>query len=347
MPVIHFDPTYPQDLSAMAPSGLDEPDSIEEVPVNPGTAGAFDPAGINKVDLWQKKLIQLVDIPVELWWQSAGKSLVVRREGKPSPEGYTVEFQFPTQLELAQPVSISGDGEADPIDFNGTAPIILVLKNVKATSLLNARDFSIAGDIIASAVSFDATGSVVLQTSYNNVVPDDKLPSWISNSFTVLSGDINNLSTTVSNNYTTLNNAISSEASRASNAENALNAALASEITRSTNADADLQTQISSIVAVPAGRIPVKVIGASHVCTSDDLGKILFYDGTAAGVLTIPYGLGIGGDTIFAIAKVGTGYDINYTAIDGAPSSVNIAAGASFSHHRSFYNINGGWATEL
>lgn len=190
--IVSFSQTYPPELAAMIPPQFNAPDSISTVPLPDNNSHAFDPADINKKDLWPQRLINLKDIPVELWWASAGKSLIINRAGEPSAGDYNIQFAYPDRLETSRDFSISGDGTADPVSFDGQGDVDLVLRDVKATSL-EARDFSLSGDIVATAVSFDGTANVVLQTTYNAVIPDEFLPAWISNSFTALSQRIDNL----------------------------------------------------------------------------------------------------------------------------------------------------------
>lgn len=183
--VISYSQNYPRSLQSMIPPGFNEPDSIVEVPVNYGTS-SIPSEDTGKSDLWQQYLRQLKDIPFSKWWQNAGKSLIVRRDGQPSPEGWIIELAFPPQLETAREFLISGDGTANPVEFNGTAGVDLVLSDVAATSLKNPRDFSIEGAIVSEAVTFDATGNIVFNTSYGEVIPDNKLPDWISINFTLI-----------------------------------------------------------------------------------------------------------------------------------------------------------------
>lgn len=181
--IIRYSQSYPMDLKNMIPSGFNEPDNINEVPTDFNNP-SIPPEDLGKTDLWQQYLRQLKDIPFSLWWQNAGKSLVVRRDGQPSPEGWIIELAYPQQLETAREFSISGDGTAPAVEFNGTAPVKLVLTDVAATSLKNPRDFSLEGAITSQVATFDATGNIVFNTSYNEIIPDANLPNWIEINFT-------------------------------------------------------------------------------------------------------------------------------------------------------------------
>lgn len=196
--IVSFSQTYPPELAAMIPPQFNAPDNILPVDSSYDTGYAFDPDDINKKDLWQQRLIQLKDIPVERWWQSSGKMLMIPRLGQPTEGGYNIDFGYPDQLETPRSFSISGDGTAEAVLFDGTADVNLVLTDVTADGLKTARDFSIAGDIVATAVSFDGSANVVLQTSYNDVVPDQFLPEWIADSFTAVNTRITNIENSIS-----------------------------------------------------------------------------------------------------------------------------------------------------
>lgn len=193
--IVKFSQTYPPELAAMIPPQFNAPDIIDnDIPDVVGPEETFDPTTMHKKSLWDQKLIQLKDVPAEDWWANAGKMLMVNRSGRPSSVGeYNIEFAYPDRLETPRAFSIIGDGTAQPVDFNGTQEVVLELTDVSAAQLKTARDFSLTGDIVAEVVSFNGTAQVVLQTSYNNVVPDDKLPVWISNSFTAINNRIDNL----------------------------------------------------------------------------------------------------------------------------------------------------------
>lgn len=259
MPVINYDQSYPEDLLAMMPAGFNEPDSIEEVPVEFGTEGAFDPDDINKKDLWQQWLIQLKDIP-KPWFENAGKALVVRRDGKPSAEGYTIEFAYLEKLETARDFTISGDGTAAAVQFDGQANVDLVLSDVSATRLKNARDFAISGAVTAAAVSFDATGNITLATSYNEVVPDDKLPSWIAQNF-------NNIDTAIANINTTLGTLATEVQVQVAGAGHVLNAG-----------------NINNYVRVPGSG---NVVVPNGLCQVNDVIYIHQYGGAASSVAVV------------------------------------------------------------
>lgn len=126
MPVIKYDQTYPKDLKAMTPSAFNEPDNINEVPVDPGTDGAYDPAARTRTDLWPQQLINLKDVDGANWWEHAGMSLLVRRNGSPSQEGYNVEYGFPDRLNTIRYWNITGDITAAPEPFDGTQDVTLV-----------------------------------------------------------------------------------------------------------------------------------------------------------------------------------------------------------------------------
>lgn len=242
MPVIKYDQTYPKDLKAMTPSAFNEPDNINPVPENPGTDGAYDPAARTRTDLWPQHLINLKDVDGANWWEHAGMSLLVRRNGSPSQEGYNIEYGFPDRLEAARNFSVSGDGISEPQPFDGTADVVMPLTDVAATTLKNPREFSLTGDIVANEVTFDATGNVILVTRYENVIPDDKLPNWIAAGFNDLSTRVDNLEITVSSNYITLTNKINAVDARVTTVDN-----------RVTTINNSTQTQINNLGSQVAG----------------------------------------------------------------------------------------------
>lgn len=219
--IVSFNQSYPTDLLAMKPPTFDAPDDIQEVPMPDNTSAAAS----GGKDLWNQSLLHLHDVPAEFWWANAGKFLKVNTSGQPDSKGYVVEFGLPGQLETPRDFSITGDGTAAAIAFDGTANVELELTDISATRLKTARDFSIAGAVVAVAVQFDATGNVVLQTSYNDVIPDDKLPSWITDNFTTIINRLNNIDISISN----------------------LNTAITTLDNRVTNIDASTQIQISNI----------------------------------------------------------------------------------------------------
>jgi hypothetical protein len=182
------------ELAALLPQDYGQvtisPDPVPEVVERTG----YGPNEMYGKDLWPRKFAYLFDVSDP--FGSGGKVLKLVKNLIPDTNGKIVEYGYPSQLETLRAFSIAGQGTADPVNFNGTQDVQLLLRNVSAQKLETPRAFSLTGDITAAPITFDGTDVVIFDTVYNGIVPDDKLPSWIDTGITNLNTAVTNLANT-------------------------------------------------------------------------------------------------------------------------------------------------------
>lgn len=108
----------------------------EAIPPNFGTAPqTWGEGDFRKSDNWAQLLLQLKDVPFPNPTSDLGKSLIFRprvSEGSPDSKTlFSVTWDLPGQLKTPRNFSISGIADSDPVPFDGTADVNLVIPQLK------------------------------------------------------------------------------------------------------------------------------------------------------------------------------------------------------------------------
>lgn len=137
--VTKLDQNWPRDLMALK--------SPEWKTVDiPDTQPAFDPGLPNipfdikrKQDIWEQLILQLKDVPWPDFDNDVGKSLIFNPFIDSEGDYKTFQYGLPQKLGIARNFSISGDGIADPVPFDGSADVDLVI-TVNQAAHANSAD---------------------------------------------------------------------------------------------------------------------------------------------------------------------------------------------------------------
>lgn len=156
-----------------------------EMPFDPGTP-VDDPETREHRSLWSRKFINLFDVPmpeITDW----GKCVMLVN----TPDGKTnIKYDFPTQLSTSRNFSITGDGEAPEVAFNGTQNVVLQLTNLVAAKWKDPITMTFEGPDATGSVAFDGSGNVTVTL---NVLNSDNAENANHAETVTLSPDTGNL----------------------------------------------------------------------------------------------------------------------------------------------------------
>lgn len=238
----------------------------DPVPPNFGLPDPNDP----KAYVWQQWLIDLKDVRLPVLETDIGKSLVFRpSQNSDESTLYTTAWEIPANSATADRLtnprnfSISGDGAASAVSFDGTNDVELVLDNLQAAKWKNARTISFVGT--------DATGSVSLDGSANVSVTLD-----VKNSDNAANANHASTADTATNagHATTADSATS--ATNATNAQNAVHATTSDSATTANSANtANSATTATTANKIAAGGLTVTLTGdVNGTGVSDSAGNV-------------------------------------------------------------------------
>lgn len=158
------------DLQNMKPAGYGTTQVPEgEMPFEDGVP-MQDPATQKDRDLWQRKFLMLHDVPmptVSDWGKAI--MLVVDPSGQ-----YNVKFDFPGQLANPRNFSITGDGTAPAVAFNGLNDVVLNLTNLVAEKWKTARTITFAGTGVTGSFTLDGSANVTATLTVGNAATASK-----------------------------------------------------------------------------------------------------------------------------------------------------------------------------
>lgn len=161
-----------KNLEPAAYGTSDIPDT--PVPFDPGIPERqFVPGDWGKWDTWQQMLLQLKDVPFPALPADIGKSIVLRPTFDES-SGYSVSWEIPANSETADRLtnprsfSITGDGTASPVAFDGTANVVLNITNAQAAKWTNPRTVTFTGAGVTGSFALDGSANVSAELAVGN-----------------------------------------------------------------------------------------------------------------------------------------------------------------------------------
>lgn len=106
--------------------------------------------------LWQRRFLFLFDVPlpaIDDW----GKSVMLVDSPSEDP---VIKYGYPNQIATPRNFSITGDGTAPAVAFDGTADVVLTLTNLVAEKWKTPRTLNFIGTDATGGVIFDGSADV-------------------------------------------------------------------------------------------------------------------------------------------------------------------------------------------
>lgn len=313
--ITKLDQNWPKDLK-----NLKSPDwgtvsiSSDPVPFDPGAPHqTWAPSDFRKSDNWQQFLTQLRDIPFPVMDTDIGKCLIFQPGPAQDEEGndnyYAAIWGFPSRLGSSVNFSITGDGVAPAVAFDGSNNVELVLTVNQAAHADNADNAILA--------------QVALQANEANHAAAADVATNAGHADTATNAT-NAVNATNATNATNAQHAVSADsATNATNATNAQHANTAdSATTVSGGITVNLNGDVEGTGSLSGGTINITatIPGASDPGThSLILGNVkqCWNRGTlpfGGGDITFPDGIAFSNTNYIIIMSVDTGDPLTFSA---------------------------------